>query len=221
MITKDKLSHPLQLFYACARKGDPMPMNETDRAIVGIAILRRNIQEAKTHSWLRRTYHRDYVSKPLDEHRNTYCRYINSHEQLGHRVMMVQASYGCDDQGWEYVEPWVLQLPGRDGQEVWIYGYQLSQGENVTVYLDTCDSQEEAERMAKCRAAEYAQQCYEGYLEDQEQQQLQERRERLQELRVAIRATIKALRAMAGDTGLKKALDLLLSERCEVMGEGK
>lgn len=221
MKTNDILNRPFKAFYSCIRRGEKLPDDETDREIVKLALIRRNIRNALEHNYYRRTYHRDYVTKPLDEHQNTYCRYINSHEQLGGRVTTLQETYCCDDEGMEYVEPWVIQLAARKGREVWVYGYSMSESEGETVYLDAYGTKDEAERRARRRAEEYAQQCYEYYLEDQAQQRLEERRERLHELRTAIRSTLKAIRAMAGDTGLHKALDLLMSERREVMRESK
>lgn len=161
----DKLSNPIKLHYQ-----DKIDNPQQDILHLQKIIAQgQGIREGLKTSYKRRTYHKDYVSVATDKPKT---RHINSFNQLTARKVEIVAEYCTDEYQSNKVQACIIQLTGRNHQEVWVYGYQFSDWDGATVVLDPYlsdseqyDNRTDAEiRVTQCakQLAEcVAEQCYE------------------------------------------------------------
>lgn len=207
----DKLNVPAHLYYQ--PKGLKLYDMPPDVAELNLIAARRElIQEAKEYKWNRRTYSSAYVT-----HTDTNTTNIDNIEQMRLRSFEIVESYNTDDYGDNCVRAFIAQLPGKNREERWIYGYNYSDWDGATVFLTVCDI-EEAKRYAKSSARYHAEQCYDDWQEDQRQQKIVDLKDNLRASRELIRAQIKVYKAFKNDL-LKDILHTLLDQRRQLLNE--
>ena len=207
----DKLNIPAHLYYQPrALKLYDMPPDVAELNL--IAARRELIQEAKKCTWKRRTYSSAYVT-----HTDANTINIDSIEQMRLRGFEIVESYTTDDYGDNCVQAFIAQLPGKNREERWIYGYNYSDWDGATVFLTVCDK-DEAKRYAKSSARKEAEQCYDDWQEDQRQQKILDLKDNLRASRELIRAQIKACKVVKNDL-LKDILRAKLDQRRRLLNE--
>ena len=148
----DLLNVPAHLYYQPrALKLYDMPPDVAELNL--IAARHELIQEAKRWAWKRRAYSGAYVT-----HTDTSATYINNIEQMRLRGFEIVESYTTDDYGDNSVQAFIAQLPGKNREERWIYGYNYSDWDGATVFLTVCDKAD-SKRWAKDTARYHAEQC--------------------------------------------------------------
>lgn len=208
----DKLNTPAHLYYQPkALKRYDMPPDVAELNL--IAARHELIQEAKKHSWNRRTYHNTYVTHSPDH--STKCANIDNIEQMQLRGFEIVESYSTDDYGDNCVQAFIAQLPGKHHAERWVYGYNYSDWDGATIYLTICDK-DEAKRWAKDAARYHAELCYDDWVNDQREQKRMDIKDSPRASRELIRAQIKVYRAFKVDA-LKDILRSLLAQHRQLV----
>lgn len=176
----DILYESINSFYAATsyqRKKYIQGANPEDAAFMFIALRRENIKNAIKGTFSRRTSVKGYVGKP--EEKGSYVRYIDSIEQIRARCIYPEdfvsrtrnTLYCCDSYGDIYIRPLVIRLTAKNSNERFIYGYEYSDWtERATLYLDIMHDQYDAERNAHRVAETAAEEEYQYYLEEQEEE---------------------------------------------------
>lgn len=200
--TYDVLDHTMCIHYLRLIK--PQPLQETyDMCVLqGIVRQREGIRLGLTNRFKRRTYHAEYVTHSNDTHCDS--RYINSINQIDVRnYEELDTHYYCDEDGFNKVIPFICQLPARNRQEQWIYGYRYSDWDGQTIFLDAYDDPNDARRYAESRAEEHAQACCEDYEQQREEQHrediandIQKCKDELAGLRKILREQVSIVRAL-------------------------
>ena len=209
----DKLNVPAHLYYQPrALKLYDMPPDVAKLNL--IAARHELIQYAKLHphklrTWANtRIYHMDTDPNVVD---------IDNIEQMRLRGFEIVESYTTDDYGDNSVRAFIAQLPGKNREERWIYGYNYSDWDGATVFLTVC-AKEDAVRYAKEMAFREAEQCYDNWREDKRQQKILDLKDNLRVLRKLIRAQIKACKVVKNDL-LKDILRAKLDQRRQLLNE--
>ena len=192
------------------------------RTIQEIGLRRQGIRIGLVDGWKRRTYEPGYVCTPEKHPKQKNIDNIN---QISGRRYTEGDGYCTDDYGGNEVIPFVLQLPSRNKDEVWIYGYKYSDWDGATLFLDSAANKEDALRWAEHRAWYHAEECYEDYEKEQKAMRIQDIKQELKDVRKLIRAMIKTIR-MFNEGGLylkelKQILTLLLKQRSDWQGKLK
>jgi hypothetical protein len=187
MYTNDKLSRAMKYFYY---KPPKVNFGMPEIAILQeLAAKREGIRKGLEDSWTRRTYHSEYVTNVG----NKVCN-IHSSEQFGRKTVYSDRSYYADDHGYDECRPFAIQLTGRKHHEVWVYGYDYKECEGCVVFLDWHDCKEDAMYQAEREAESSAADSYEGYMEDQKDQQMYDIKDDLRQLRERVKELIDAYR---------------------------
>lgn len=192
METNDKLGHTLTDFYY-SKSNHEIDFNcdQETRTLQTILKLKDGIKQGLTHAHKRRTYDPNYVTRANNIY--TDARDINSIDQLRVRNYEELAGWYTDDYQDNFVEPFICQLPGRNKEEVWVYGYGYSDWDGATIFLEVCDKDEAIHKAKRC-AERHAEECYEDWQQQEKEQCIADLRERLGELRGLIKDLVPVLR---------------------------
>lgn len=192
------------------------------RAIQEVALRRQGIRIGLENAHKRRTYEPDYVCTP---EKHPKQKNVNTVHQISGRRYDEGRAYNTDEFGDNAVIPFVLRLPARDKEEVWIYGYKYSDWDGVTLFLDRAYDKTSAMEWAERMATRHADECYEDYEKEQKAMRIQDIKQELKDMRRLIRAMVKTIRMFnEGEVylkELKQILTLLLEQRSDWQGKLK
>jgi hypothetical protein len=174
------------------------------RTLQEIAARREGIRNGLQLNGVRRTYIRGHVWQNDDFENGRNVDHVG---QIEHRNFEHSSeSYSTTQDGDAHVKPFVMQLSGRHGREVWMYGFDYSDAEGVVVFTNTCKSRKHAFKEAGKKAEEEAERIYEDNLEVEKDVRIELLYEDLETNRHDVRYAIKKYRALRPKCGTKCAL---------------
>lgn len=226
----DALQMKAPLFYmlealkqATARKPDNTPLDTAGRELWQEAAVAQYKHEAKTASYLRRTYHRSYLNRSEDGEKI----FLASFEDIGARDVL-QASK--DHNGW-YTDDFQsdtlsgVVIPigrhskteGHDRSDwtentgLFLAGTQHSDWDGVTLYTDTFDNFRDAARYADWFAEREAEECREEDEKNQREQKVEDLRDDIKRIRKACLTLLRDMRP------IRKGMDQFPETVCDAL----